>query len=117
MRLIWATRGRDWGFRFVRSGGFSDPLPVYESAFAGSEAVTETCAHVGDRVALRMLDPEGRTDRAERVIPHEFVVFEPLAAEIHTVDDGRRLVWPLVADEFARIWNQPPPRPAAAVRA
>ncbi len=111
MRLIWATRGRDWGFRFLRSGGFSDPLPVYESAFAGLEAATETCTHVGNRVALRMYDPEGRTDRAGRKIPHDFVIFGSLAAQTQSVDDGRRLVWPIVADEFARIWDQP--RPAA----
>lgn len=109
MRVIWATRGREWGFRFLKTGGFPDPLPLYESVFAGLEEAMETCTRVGDRVALRMLDAEGRRDRAGRVIPHEFVVFEPLSAEIHTVDDGRRLVWPLVADEYARIWDQPGP--------
>ena len=26
MSLIWATRGRTWGFRFLLNGGFADPL-------------------------------------------------------------------------------------------
>ena len=34
MSLIWATRGRTWGFRFLRDGGFPDPLPVYDLAFS-----------------------------------------------------------------------------------
>lgn len=111
MRLIWATRGRHWGFRFLRDGEIADPLATYEAMFSGRESATEMLIGAGEKVALRFPDPLGRKDRAGRVIPHEFVVFEPLAAEIHTVDDARRLVWPLVADEFARIWDQPDPTP------
>ena len=37
MTLIWATRGRTWGFRFLRDGGLEDPLDTYEEAFAGIE--------------------------------------------------------------------------------
>ena len=32
--LIWATRGRTWGFRFLLDGGQADPLTTYERAFA-----------------------------------------------------------------------------------
>jgi hypothetical protein len=41
------------------------------------------------------------------VIPHDFVLFSPLAERVASVDDGLRLVWPLVADEFQREWDQP----------
>src|SRR5690606_6305373 len=34
--LVWATRGRSWGFRFLLNGGLSDPLPTYERIFAHS---------------------------------------------------------------------------------
>jgi len=34
MTFIWATRGRSWGFRFLRDGGYQDSLPVYEAALA-----------------------------------------------------------------------------------
>ena len=62
-------------------------------------------------VALRVPDPLGRQDRAGRVIPHHFVVLPPLADEIDSVEDGLRLVWPVVADQFERVWelSQPPP--------
>ena len=115
MDLMWATRGRVWGFRFLRTGGFADPLPIYETAFAGladEPEVRRRIAGTGalpEVVALRLPDPLGRQDRAGRVIRHDFVVFPPLADEIDSVEDGRRLVWALVADEFTRVWELPTP--------
>ncbi|MFQ6155634.1 hypothetical protein ACLMMA_04020 [Micrococcus luteus] len=118
MSFIWATRGRTWGFRFLRDGGFKDPLPVYDDAFSGVEDEPEVCRRVDKKVALRFPDPEGRKDVAGRLIPHEFVVLGHLAdgiedgidtGEIKSVDDGLRLVWPLVENEFAGIWDIPKP--------
>ncbi len=51
MNLIWATRGRSWGFRFLLDGGYSDPLPVYEKAFAGAEGESTLCRRVDAHVA------------------------------------------------------------------
>jgi len=115
MKLIWATRGRTWGFRFLLKGGFKDPLLVYDDVFSGVGHEAEVCCRVGDKVALRFPDPEGRQDVAGRVIPHEFVVFGPLADEIDSVEDGLRLVWetPLIKDEFARVWKLPKPPSAS----
>ncbi|MGW9183823.1 hypothetical protein [Agromyces sp. NPDC055661] len=111
MKLIWATRGRTWGFRFLRGAALPDPLIAYEEAFSGIEDEMELCRRVGETLALRFPDPEGREDRSGRTIPHDFVVFEPLAGEIRSVEDGLRLLWPLIADDFARVWllAEPPP--------
>lgn len=109
MTLVWATRGRTWGFRFLRNGGFADPLPTYEDVFSGIEGGPEIYRRVGEKLALRFPDPSGRKDRSGRVIPHDFVVFAPLANRIASVEDGRQLVWPLVEDEFARVWQLPKP--------
>lgn len=117
-KLIWATRGRTWGFRFIRDGGFPDPLVAYEAAFSGvgdepkawrrvNETVALSFPGVARTVALRFPDPENRQDAAGRVIPHEFVVFPPVADGINSFEDGRELVWRLVAYEFARIWKLP----------
>lgn len=106
MRFIWATRGRTWGFRFLHTGGFSDPLPVYDRAFASVPDEPAALVHGDDVVALRFPDPLGRKDAAGRVIPHEFVMFRPLTDEIQSIEDGLQLVWPLVADEFGRVWDQ-----------
>lgn len=105
MRLIWATRGRTWGFRFLLTGGFDDPLGVYDELFSGVGSHPEAWRRDAERVALRFSDPLGRQDAAGRVIPHEFVVLGPEADRIDSLQDGLRLIWPLVADEFARVWQ------------
>jgi hypothetical protein len=110
MRLIWATRGRTWGFRFLCDGGAEDPLPVYEDVFSGVEDESRVWRRVADKGALRFPDPKGRRDVAGRAIPHDFVVFRPLADEIESVEDGFRRVWPLVEDKFDQVWkgSKPP---------
>lgn len=109
MRLIWATRGHDWGFRFLRNDSGGDPLPVYDAAFTGAGEAPEVWRLSGGTTALRFPDPLGRKDFAGRVIPHEFVLLEGPAAEISSVQQGIERVWPLVADEYAEIWDATPP--------
>lgn len=109
MRLIWATRGRTWGFRFLLNGGFDDPLVVRDDVFSGFDDQPEAWRRVDGKVALRFPDPLGRQDAAGRVIPHEFVVLEPEADRIDSLEEGRREIWPLVAAEFERVWQLPEP--------
>jgi len=122
VRAIWATRGRTWGFRFLLDGDYPDPLPAYDRVFSGVEDEPRLCVRVGAQVALRFPDPEDRRDAAGRIIPHEFVILEPLADEepladkINSVDDGLQKVWPLVSDVFARFWDTPRPPDAATIR-
>ncbi len=110
-RFIWATRGKSWGFRFLRSGGYDDPLRVYEHAFADVSDEREVF-HRSDphTVALRIPDPEGRCDSSGRVIPHDFVLIGRWADGIDSLDDGRKAIWPLVTEEFASMWGlaEPP---------
>jgi len=105
MSFIWATRGRNWGFRFLRRHGLGDPLPVYEAAFVKLAGEPDGVARAGDCVALRFADPEGRTDRSRRAISHDFVLFGDLARGVESVADGRERVWPLVAEDYARVWS------------
>jgi hypothetical protein len=117
MSLIWATRGRTWGFRFLRNDASGDPLALYDAAFSGVEETSEACRRVSgtgsrpEMVALRFPDPVGRRDRSGRVIPHDFVVFGALAEEVDSVETGRQRIWPLVADDFERVWELPKPPP------
>lgn len=103
--LIWASRGRSWGFRFLLDAGLSDPLAEYERAFANLGEEPAAWHRAAGKVALRFPDPNGRRDAAGRVIPHDFVVAGHLASEIESVDDGQRRVWPLVADVYGQIWD------------
>ncbi|MGK9219476.1 MULTISPECIES: hypothetical protein [unclassified Microbacterium] len=107
MTVVWATRGREWGFRFLLKGGLSDPLPVYEDAFRTLQGAAEGCERSGDLTALRLVDPEGRVDRAGRPIAHDFVLLDDSAAGVVSVEDGLRIVWPRVADRYARVWDLP----------
>jgi hypothetical protein len=115
-RLIWATRGRSWGFRFLLKGGLSDPLLFYERSFANLEDEPTTFHRSARKVALRFPDPLGRRDASGRIIPHEFVVFGDLADEIESVEDGLQRVWPLVAEVYAGVWDTERPPSLAALR-
>ena len=107
--IIWATRGRTWGFRFLLDAGLSDPLPEYERAFADLRDEPTTWRRLHELVAVRISDPLGRRDSAGRIIPHEFVVYGDLAATVESVDDGLHRVWPLVSKVYARVWHAPTP--------
>ena len=115
-RLIWATRGRFWGFRFLLKGGLSDPLLVYERSFADLGDEPTICHCAAGKVALRFPDPLGRRDASGRVIPHEFVVFGDSADEIKSVEDGRQHLWPLVAGAYAEVWDTERPPSTADLR-
>ncbi|TFD19240.1 hypothetical protein [Cryobacterium sp. TMS1-13-1] len=106
MSLIWASRGRSWGFRFLRTAGLSDPLSVYETEFSGIEDMPQVWRRDGDTVALRLPDPHGRCDQSGRVIRHDFVVFGSLASKVNSIEDGTREVWPRVADRFDEVWDK-----------
>jgi hypothetical protein len=116
VNLIWATRGRSWGFRFLLDGGLADPLASYEQAFAGLEDRDTVCRLTGGRLALRFPDPLDRKDVGGRTIPHDFVLLGSAAPLIDSVDEGVRRIWPLVADVFARVWQDGLPPPVGSIR-
>lgn len=104
--FIWATRGQNWGFRFLSYGGHADPLPIYEQAFQGHWDERVFFRKDFACVALRFPDPDGRRDRAGRVIPHEFVIEGPEADEIQTLDQAKSYVWNQIEDYYASIWDR-----------
>lgn len=109
MSLLWATRGRVWGFRFIRTAGLSDPLPTYEKAFSGTEDDLEIWRRLGNTVAARLLDPEGRKDQSGRPIFHDFVVEGDTAEGLNSTHEGRQRLWSLVAEEYECIYDSRTP--------
>lgn len=107
--LIWATRGRFWGFRFLLDGGLSDPLLEYERIFADLGDEPTVWRRAAGKVALRFPDPLGRRDAAGRVIPHEFVVFGDFVNDIQSAEEGLQLVWGQVAQAYAQVWDSENP--------
>lgn len=114
--LIWATRGRTWGFRFLLDGGIPNPLALYESAFVGVEHEPALFRRSLGRVALRFPDPLGRTDTARRIIPHDFVIVGRTATTLGSVDDGVHEIWPIVAQAYADVWEGKTPPSIASIR-
>ncbi|GAA4403050.1 hypothetical protein GCM10023168_14210 [Fodinibacter luteus] len=111
--LIWATRGRSWGFRFLLTAGVGDPLAAYERIFAPIGDEPAGWCRAGNAVAVRFPDPLGRRDAAGRVIPHDFVVVGDAAVGVESVEDGLQHVWPLVAEAYTRVWDADGPPSAA----
>jgi hypothetical protein len=85
--LIWATRGRSWGFRFLLDGGMPDPLLEFERVFADLGNEPTAWHRTAGKVALRFSDPLGRRDAAGRIIPHDFVVSGDLANGIQSAEE------------------------------
>lgn len=108
-RLIWATRGRTWGFRFLLDGGLSDPLLEYERVVADLGDEPTAWRRAAGKVALRFPDPQERRDAAGRIIPHEFVVPGDVAEDIQSAEEGEQLVWPHVEETYARVWDAEDP--------
>lgn len=110
--VIWATRGRSWGFRFLRDGGLADPLTAYEAAFRGIRESEGALVPRESVVALRLVDPEGRRDAAGRPIVHDFVIPRSQAVDVQTIDSGLRMIWAPLAAEYDRVWDAAaPPSP------
>lgn len=108
MEMIWATRGRDWGFRFLLDGGLGDPLLTYEEVFRGMNS-REGLVRVGRHLGVRFPDPEGRRDAAGRIIHHDIVVGSGKVSHIEDPEEVRRQVWEVVGTRYARIWDGPAP--------
>ena len=108
--LLWATRGRTWGFRFLLDGGLSDALAEYERVFADLKDEPSAWVRMAGRVGLRFPDPESRRDTAGRIIPHEFVILGPPSDRWESLEAGREWVWPRVAKTYERVWgaDRPP---------
>ena len=105
MKMIWATRGRNWGFRFLRDGGYSDPLPTYEAAFGGRFSEDEIWLPGAVHLAVRFQDPLHRKDSSGRIISHDFVLFDPEAQLITSLADAQKKLWAEVGSEYSDMWD------------
>lgn len=107
--FIWSTRGRAWGYRFLRTGGSSDPLVERDRAFDGSDPEAEVFHRRGSTLALRFIDPEDRKDAAGRPIFHEVVIVGPESSGPKSLEEGIAAYWPALAAEYTRVWDLPKP--------
>lgn len=109
MRFVWATRGYNWGFRFLNDGGLSAPLSSYEQAFSGVEDERTVFVRSDIGLAVRFLDPKNRCDRSGRPIFHDLVVLGEDADTINTLDEAKKLLWQLIDAKYESLWDGPEP--------
>ncbi|APT84633.1 hypothetical protein [Corynebacterium aquilae] len=105
MRFLWATRGLNWGFKFLSDGGFADPLIEYERVF-NQFSTAQDFLSGKDFVAVRFDDPLGRCDSAGRIIPHECVIYGKQALEFSSATQAIDALWPKIADSYAELWDK-----------
>ncbi len=119
-KLLWSTRGREWGFRLLREPQFdvaANWQAARDSIFRSSTNDADFFARgvqslrSGYRaafVAARFHDPESRRDAAGRVIPHEVIFFEPDSRDsppAATAAEFQERVWPLLKDAYGQLYG------------
>lgn len=107
--IVHSSRGRNVGFTFPQRGGLTDPLSEHGKVnWTSSGEMFQRYGNRSEKVAARFLDPEGRLDRAGRIIPHEVMLPEALAKDVHDVDGVRKKVWPLIKDTYDALYKAEP---------
>lgn len=108
MKLIWATRGRSWG-----SGScVSADMRIHFQRTTPASRAWPTDRRPGTRSARRctaISGPVGPPRPRRQSDPSRIRRPTPWHDEIDSLAAGRRLVWPLVAADFERLWNVPDP--------
>lgn len=115
--LLWATRGRSWGFRILRHPALTDVdwLSVYEKVFSRTDSSPAffhaelEMPELGrwNLIAARFADPDHSRDDAKRPIPHELILFAKagskfLLSELPT--DWHLQVFEVLRREFQQVY-------------
>ena len=106
-KIMHAARGKHKGFKFLKTGGISDPFITYDRLSATS--IGEFTKKDG-YASANILDPLGRKDRSGRVIPHTIILPKSMSADVNSVDDLMKKAWPLLKDDFASFYEEPSQR-------
>lgn len=99
--ILHASRGKNTGFRFYKTGGFPNPIGQLETVFGADKFEDGMFEQLADgRVATSFLDPKGRKDFSGRVIPHQVIIPKTLAAGLKGLDDVMNEIWPLIESNY-----------------
>lgn len=103
--IFHASRTKNKGFQFVKSGGLPSPLSEYESVF-GADRFEPGLKKLSDgRVAAAFHDFNGRVDRAGRVIPHQVIIPKAMASDVSNMDDVKTKIWPQLKDAYDGLYD------------
>lgn len=99
--VIHVSRGKNQGFRFYNDGQSPSPLSEYDKGFADHQESSDYFKKYDGKIAATFLDPEGRTDRAGRNIPHQVIIPKSMADGINSIDDVVAKIWPIVKEDYS----------------
>ena len=114
--LLWSTRGRDWGFRMLLYPQMpcEDWLVSYQSMFKQSSSdeaqFRRGQVELGQGrnvpyVAVKFTDPQSRTDRAGRLIPHEIAVIGEESKNFKDFNSVKEAVWKILSDTYTKLYE------------
>lgn len=106
--VIHASRGRNQGFKFYKDGQIPDPMVEWQKGFGGLEESRTVFNKYDGKIAARFMDPDGRTDRAGRLIPHDIIVPKSMSDGVNSIDDVLKTIWPKVKDHYSDNYENLP---------
>lgn len=104
--VLHASRAKNTGFKVLKDGSTMSPLSAVSKVFGEEDPKVGTFKRTADGlVGVVFNDPQGRTDRAGRVIPHMVVIPKEHAIRVGTYDAAVRKAWSLVKDSYEDHWQ------------
>lgn len=101
--LFLASRSKNSGYRVMNDGNHPSPLDLMDSVFGSGLNDSSNNNRLYDSpkgMGVNLDDPEGRTDRAGRVISHTIIIPNSMKSGINNADDVVRDIWPLIKEDY-----------------
>lgn len=99
--LFLASRSKNRGYRVMRDGQHPSPLDLMDDVFGSNLEQQPNTLHDSSKgLGVLLMDPEGRKDRAGRVISHSIIIPNSMKSGINNSDDVVRDIWPLIKDDY-----------------
>lgn len=116
--LLWSTRGRDWGFRRLLEPDIrcDNWLQSYKTMFSqhnmnqqqfqrGYVKLSSKIKDPVPYVAVIFTDPQSRTDRSNRTIPHEIAIVGEDSYQFEDFDSIKEKVWEVLSDVYSELYE------------
>ena len=108
--VIYSSRGKNKGFRFLEDGGTKTVLSEWEKAFGadGGEAGShgDFFKKYEGKIAAQFMDPKGRRDAAGRLIPHSIILPPTMTEGVNSIEDVKTKVWPTLEKTYDAFWEE-----------
>ena len=106
--IIHVGGAKNNGYSFLRKGNTPDYASLMQKAFPHGTEYGDTFKHMPDgSIAAQFFDPKGHKDAAGRVIPHNVIIPKSMTAGIHSIEDVKKHIWPIVEPAQEAYYHSP----------